>query len=287
MENVSSAWRGRDVAIATKHRKELVISPPLERLVGMRTRVAPGIDTDLFGTFDGRTPRRGTLQQAAIEKARFGARLAITSAAIASEGAYGPHPTIPFMTGGMEVLVLVDRELDLIVTEQLVVHRPVFISETVEAGQPIDAVVERARFPSHALMVGFDRGAERREWVATGVQDREELEAAICDAARRGPGAVRLASDMRADRNPTRMTAIAEITELMANRLLETCPACGTGGFGWVAHLRGLPCEVCDTPTSAVRGQVLGCPRCRYTEERPREDGQFAADAGSCPTCHP
>jgi hypothetical protein len=187
----------------------------------------------------------------------------------------------------MEVLVLVDRELDLVVTEQLVVHRPVFVSETVAAGEALDEVLGRARFPSHALMVGFDRGPERTEWVATGVQDRDELDSAVCDAARRGAGPVRLASDMRADRNPTRMASIAEIAELMARRLLESCPACGTGGFGWVAHLRGLPCEACGTPTSVLRGQVFGCPRCRYTAERPREDGQFAADPGACPACHP
>jgi len=280
-------WHGREGSVATKHGKESVIVPPVEARTGLRLDVAPGIDTDIFGTFDGRTPRTGTLREAALAKARYGAELARLSIGIASEGAYGPHPTLPFVGGGMEVLVLVDRTLDVTISEHVVVHHPVFVSGLVEGEAELETLLDRACFPSHALMVGFDLPEDRTEWTRTGVHDRDLLETEIARLRNAGHGEVRIASDMRADRNPTRMSTIADLADRFARRLATECSECGTGGFGWVAYLRGLPCESCGGPSTLVRGEVHGCARCPHTEERGRTDGRTVADVGDCPACHP
>jgi len=280
-------WYGREAVVATKHGKESVLIPPLAERVGLRLDVPPGIDTDIFGTYDGSAPRQGTLKEVAIEKATYGAALAHAEIGIASEGAYGPHPTLPFVSGGMEVLVLVDRKLGLTLVEHMVVDRPVFVSETIASDDALEPVLQRAGFPSHALMIGVERSPDHTEWVRTGVHDRDELAATISRLRREDRGLVRLASDMRADRNPTRMRLLAELAERFAHRLATECPECGFGGFGWVAYLRGLPCEECGGPTRLARGEVHGCVRCAHTAEVGRRDGLEVAGVDACPSCGP
>ncbi len=287
VSGLQGVWFGREAAVATKHGKESVLVPPLEAQVGLRLDVPPGIDTDIFGTFDGSTPRQGTLREAAVAKATYGAELAHAELGIASEGAYGSPPTRPFVSGGMEGLVLVDRELEITVVEHMIVDEPVFASETVEAGDALEPVLQRAGFPSHALMIGVDLSPEHTEWLRTGLHDREELTTSIAKLFRAGEGPVRLASDMRADRNPSRMRAIAELADRFAVRLATNCPECGIGGFGWVAYRRGLPCEACGGASTLVHGEVHGCAKCEHTVELGRKDGRRTAGVQDCPACHP
>lgn len=278
--------------MATKHGKDEVLAPPLARATGLRSVPPPAFDTDRLGSFDGRVSRGGTIRETAIRKARLGARIAGVEAAVASEGAYGPHPTIPFARGGLEWVAFVDLPRDLVVTEHRVIHRPVFVDERVSPDTDLDGVLDRARFPSHALMVGIGgEGAEIR-WIGKGIRDALELERAVerafddRPAGERG-GTIRLVSDMRADRNPTRMKHIAELGHDLAARLERRCPACETPGFGFAELLRGLDCEGCGRATPLVRGELHACVRCDHVEERPRADGLIAADPSSCPRCHP
>jgi len=261
--------------------------PPIVGATGFEFRPVEGFDTDAFGSFDGRVPRPGTVRDAATAKARAGAALAGTPIAVASEGAYGPHPTVPFARGGMECVVLVDVERDLVVAEHRVIHRPVFVSVSLDRGGDIGAVLEEAHFPSHAVMVGVDRAEESTEWIGKGIRERDLLENLVDAIWRSGEARVRIASDMRADRNPTRMRDIAEVAHALAERMACHCPECGTPGFGWEDHLRGLPCEACGHPTPLVRGEVHGCSGCSHREERPRADRLTRADMAACPRCHP
>ena len=48
-----SAYRHETFAMATMHAKERAVARPLSRWLGAAVKVAPGIDTDAFGTFTG------------------------------------------------------------------------------------------------------------------------------------------------------------------------------------------------------------------------------------------
>jgi hypothetical protein len=103
------SFTGRTLVLATMHGKESVILPPLEARLGVRGVVAPGLNTDQFGTFTGEIPREGSPLEAARRKVlaaldATGARLGV-----ASEGSFGPHPAIPFLAADVELLLLVDR----------------------------------------------------------------------------------------------------------------------------------------------------------------------------------
>lgn len=288
----SRSWyEGCRTVLATRHGKEAVVGPALEACTGMRVEVPSDLDTDALGTFSGETERRGTMRDAAVAKARLGMNVSDLPRGLASEGSYGPHPVIPFLRGGVELLVLVDDEWDMVVVEQLVVERPRF-GHLVLPGPAwtpaLDAFLERMAFPGHGMVIlpATEGGTPRP--VARGVHDRSDLEMAIAEATRRAPdGRVRVETDMRANHNPTRMESIGVLARVMGERLLTLCRLCGCPGWGVTRRPRGLPCSVCSTPTAMFAGEIHGCPVCGYEEHLPRWDGLRRADPGHCPECNP
>jgi len=101
-------YRGRQAVLATMHGKEAAVQPPFRDCLGLSVWTPPGLDTDALGTFTGETRRLGTITKTALVKARLGMAAASASIAIASEGSYGPHPHMPFVAVGIEIMVLVD-----------------------------------------------------------------------------------------------------------------------------------------------------------------------------------
>jgi hypothetical protein len=102
------------------HRKEEAITPPFQTILGVDVAAVPGLDTDELGTFSGEIARVGTMGEVAIRKARLGMSAARIPLGLASEGTFGPHPIIPFLNGGMELLMFVDDERCITVSESLV-----------------------------------------------------------------------------------------------------------------------------------------------------------------------
>lgn len=102
--------RGTLAVIATMHGKEPVIAEALAPLALAYAAPPAGFDTDRFGTFTRDVARAGGQLDAARAKAN--AALAANPqarVAIASEGAFGPHPELPLLPGGHELVLLLDR----------------------------------------------------------------------------------------------------------------------------------------------------------------------------------
>ena len=87
----------QQVSLATKHRKEQTVSRPLRSGLGFRIVVNEQIDTDAFGTFTGEIERPGSPREVLLQKARLGMEITGLSLGIASEGSFGPHPSMPFI----------------------------------------------------------------------------------------------------------------------------------------------------------------------------------------------
>ena len=91
------------------HGKQRVIEPVLARL-GLRFLPPPPIDTDCYGTYTREIGRSGSQREALLAKAQAGLDMCLDADfAIASEGAFGPHPQMPFLPSGFEMLALLDR----------------------------------------------------------------------------------------------------------------------------------------------------------------------------------
>lgn len=266
------------VALGTMHGKETVIAPPLAGL-GIAV-VRADLDTDRFGTFAGDVPRAGDMRAAARAKALAAASLTGLGVGLASEGAYGPHPTIPFLPFGRELLLWHDTQSGHEIIETLTDSQPNFDHETVQDPATADGFLRRIGFPGTAVIVQSAAGAAP---VAKGVTGRDALDGAI-RAALQASGTALLQTDMRAHLNPRRMAMIGDLAQRLAKRLATPCPACNAPGFGHLRSLPGLPCGDCGTETGLIAADLQGCTLCGHETRTPRTG---SADPAHCPSCNP
>lgn len=280
-------WPGGSAVLATMHGKARAIAPVVTRFLGLKVEVAPGLDTDAFGAFSRETARTGSPLEAARGKiaAAFD-RVPSARIGLASEGSFGPHPQLPFLPFGQEIVVLIDRlsGLELVGRHggartnfaQLVVTEP-------EAGQ---AFAQRVGFPGHGVILTawVDERPAPDIALIKDVVNWASLVRGI-DRIVGQAGAALVETDMRADRNPTRMRAIRRATLDLVRRSRSSCPACGRPGFAVTERLAGLPCADCGKPTSQTRAEVLTCTGCSHRQERPM--ARRAADPGQCGDCNP
>jgi hypothetical protein len=270
------------VALGTMHGKEAAIAPALAPL-GIGLVVPEGLDTDRFGTFSGEVARAGNMLDAARAKAAAAVAATGLRVGMASEGTYGPHPAVPFMARGVEVLLWRDAVSGHEIVEHLIDDAPCYDRTEATTMTDIAPFLEQIGFPDTAVVVRSGGGSGRG--IDKGLRDPDRLEAAIRAACADG-GAV-VETDMRAHMNPRRMAMIARLAGQLAARLAVSCHACGAPGWGLLRTEPGLPCRWCGGPSLLARGEVHGCSACGLTEFRPRPDGLRDADPGSCPSCNP
>jgi hypothetical protein len=275
----------RAAALGTMHGKEAALAPPLARL-GIALLVPAGLDTDRFGTFTGEVPRAGTMADAARAKATAAMVATGLPHGLASEGAYGPHPALPLVAAGLELVLWRDAERGAEVVETLADDRPACDQAEVSDAAALAPFLRRVSFPQTALVVA-PRDAPLRP-VAKGLRDAGALAVAVRAAADRSTcGHALVQTDMRAHMNPRRMQTIGRLAARLARRLATPCPACGAPGWGRLRTVPGLPCSACGAPSILVRHEVHGCAFCGAEEIRPRADGLTQADPGCCPSCNP
>ncbi len=265
------------------HGKEAVLVPPLARTLALLPIVPSGFDTDAFGTFTGDVARVGTALEAARRKARAAMARCGVRTAVASEGSFGPHPGLPLLPLAAELVLLLDDELGLEVIAEDVGTDTNFAGQQVLDARDALTFAARVQFPSHRLVVLAEGApAATVRGIADADQLRQEVERMLREHA-----CVRVQTDMRADRNPTRMRAIARAAERLAERAAKRCPHCHWPGHGLVGVERGLPCADCGEASELVRAERHGCARCGRSEERPRRDGRTQCDPGECQFCNP
>jgi hypothetical protein len=278
---------GRHAVLATMHGKEQAIAPVFLTRLNVIVVPAHGVDTDALGTFSGEIPRSGTMVEAAVAKARLGMKAMELPFGIASEGSFGPHPLFPFIPGGVELLVFVDDERGMTVHESLVIDDTNFAHVVVSPEESIAQFLIQVGFPSHGLIVRPNVGDTGVELVK-GIVDLQTLGSAIATAtAVSDDGCARVETDMRAHFNPTRMKSLTGLATRLSDRLLSCCPSCSAPGWGRIKVIRGLPCEICDTPTEWAMIEIFECAACPHLEERPRSDGLTHTDPAHCPSCNP
>lgn len=274
------------LVVATMHGKEQVLAPLLAQALEVEVRVAEGLDTDAFGTFSGEVPRAGSPLEAARAKAHAAFALYPEARYVAaSEGSYGPHPVIPYVAGGHELVLLVDRETGHEVVGQHLTARTNYRQALVADWPQAQAFAHAVRFPQHAVIVSRCPGGDlaAAQPIAKGVQTWGELEQRVREALSAGTP-VGLSADMRAHLNPTRMTAVAAAGRDLVEALRARCPACDRPGFVVAERIKGLPCGDCGAPTRQVMQTLRRCTACGETARRTLSD---PGDPTWCDHCNP
>lgn len=279
-------YRGRRAAIATMHGKEGVIGAVLTKCLGMPVELAADVDTDSLGTFTGEIARKGAMLDAARAKARLAMARTGAGIGLGSEGSFGPHPVVPFLASGVEVIVLIDGANG----QEIVAQRRTrtnYDSLVARPGDDVSAFLERILFPSHAVIVRPERNADVFQLVK-GVSQRHALDAAVEEmAALSTTGRAVVQTDMRAHLNPTRMRSIGFVAKALAVRAARLCAACGAPGFGVEEVLRGLPCADCGAPTRRIRAELHRCRLCGFEKQKHTRPPTLRAEAVWCDFCNP
>jgi hypothetical protein len=281
-------YRNTVAVLTSMHAKERVIAPVLRDELGMIVGLGIGINTDQFGTFSREVERTGSQLDAARAKIAAGFEYApLARVGIASEGSFGPHPHVPFVAIGRELVLMIDRESGLELTGYDASPETNFGHAVArDLGEAL-AFAERAMFPEHGLIVMGckDEKPAPELLLDKEIADRAALEAVVRTAFRIC-GAAFVETDMRAHRNPTRMAAIERATRDLARRFHSRCPNCGYPGFDVTERIPGLPCAWCDEPTRVIMAEVLTCRPCAYREQRSAATTP-TADPGQCDGCNP
>ncbi len=279
-------FRGRTAVLATMHGKEQAIAPVLKESLEIHIRVPASFDSDQFGTFTRDVPRAGSQLDAARDKARAAIALTGCDLGLASEGAFGPHPAMPWVACDRELVVLIDHQHDLeLVGEALSAstnYRQTKISSVAEAL----AFAAEVEFPSHGIVAMPQQTPDHSRFIHKGIQQEKELVNAVEQLLQHFP-TVWLETDMRAHMNPARMAVIREATEDLVQKIQQTCPECHWPGFQITRRLPGLPCGGCGSPTTLPYSWVYGCGRCSYQQTVVFPEGITTADPGQCAYCNP
>ena len=280
-----STYAGRQVCLTTRHGKERALARPFR--VGLQLHILPyETDTDRLGTFSGEVERAADPFTTCRRKAELGLDATGLSLGLASEGSFGPHPAVPLLAAGLELLLFIDRERQLELVEQQLVLRTNFSRFPLAASADPGPWLQRIGFPRHGVIVRPQ--ADPPLPCIKGIQSLAALQQAIIHCRTATAGApLLLETDMRAHLNPTRMAAIRRLGVRLVRRLASRCPACGSPGWGLHSRRSGLPCGCCGCPTELTRLELWGCPSCDHSEERPRSDGRLEADPAHCPRCNP
>jgi hypothetical protein len=282
-------YAGRRICLTTRHGKERALARPLEVGLGASLLVSP-CDTDRLGTFSAERERAEDGIATCRRKAWLGLEHSGLTLGLASEASFGPHPAVPLLPVGEELLLFVDRERQLEVIERRLELRTNFSQLRLEAGGDPTAWLAAVGFPSHALIArpAAWTGSDPTMLLCKGLAGMAELNAALQRCQTADPqGTVLLETDMRAHLNPTRMRSIRRLGCALARRLRSPCPHCTSPGWGLVETRPGLPCHWCGTPTRLIAMEVMGCAACGYQTEQRRQDGLEHADPGHCDRCNP
>jgi len=282
MSYVDSApqFANRTAVLATMHGKEQVIAPLLAEL-GITVILPPEFNTDRFGTFSREVKRAGNQIEAARIKATEAMQLTGFRLAIASEGAFGPHPALPYLPCNRELVLLLDWEQP---DQPLEILGEALSTATNFAQAQVSSLAEALEFaqtvgfPQHGLMLKF-----ADQWIK-GITTEAELIRGIERALAQFPSAT-IETDMRACYNPKRMQVIRQATENLLQKIRQTCPNCGWPGFDGLEHQSGLPCAWCGQPTELTQAIIYGCQHCGHRQIRVSKPSQ--ADPAHCSYCNP
>lgn len=277
-------FRNRTLVIATKHGKEKVIAPVLEEKLGVKCILSGELDTDLFGTFSGEIERIQDPLQTAKNKCQAAMHSTGCDLALASEGSFGPHPSLFFIQSDDELLLLLDKRNELEIAVREISTRTNFNGQVITTENELKAFAEKANFHSHGLILR--KGPRDCTEMVKGIMKMEDLIYHFREL-RKKYSSVFIETDMRALYNPMRMQVIRMATEKLIGKIMSTCPQCNTPGLGIMQVKSGLPCAVCNSPTESTASHIYECRKCGFQKEEKHPHGKQAEDPMYCAQCNP
>ncbi len=264
------------------HGKEKVIGPLLAKHFGAETFVPSNFNTDIYGTFTRDIKRFGDQKEAARKKAEMAMEHSGCDIAIASEGSFYPHPSMPFISSNAELILLVDKKNGIEVEGFASSLETNHNQEEVSSIEEAISFAKKIGFPEHGIIMRRSKDSKKIE---KEIRSWEDLESKAKEMLGRFfVTNIFLETDMRAHRNPTRMKVIEDAVKDLIKNIESTCPSCSMIGFCKTSTLLTLTCEHCARQADVSGVFIYTCQKCGYSEERRERD--FAKQE-ECEYCNP
>ncbi len=276
-------FKGRKLLIATKHKKERVIAPILEKELGVNCFVTD-IDTDKFGTFTGEIERKEDAISTARNKCLLAMELENCDLVLASEGSFGAHPSLFFANADEEILLFIDKKKDIEIIVRELTFETNFNGSEIKTIKELEEFVKNSKFPTHGIILR--KAKNDSTLIEKGITNLDQLYKTFKYLISMY-GSAFIETDMRAMYNPTRMKVIENATYKLAKKINSLCPKCSIPGFGIIDSKSGLPCDLCNFPTQSTLSHIYSCQKCNYIKEVFFPNGRKKEDPMYCDICNP
>jgi hypothetical protein len=277
-------FQNRKLLIATKHHKENVIAPILRKELGVICCIDTTFDTDTLGTFTGEVDRKLDPISTAREKCLKAMEGNDCELGIASEGSFGPHPSLFFVNADDEFLIFIDKKNNLEIIVRELSTETNFNGKELKNEHELIEFANSIGFPSHGLILR--KAKDDVSEIHKGITDLVFLKTAFNHLHAQFQS-VYAETDMRGMYNPTRMKVIQKATLKLVEKIKSTCPECQTPGFGIAEVKKGLQCSLCGSPTHSTLSYVYQCLHCKYTKEYLYPNNKKTEDPMYCNYCNP
>jgi hypothetical protein len=281
---LESFFKNRKLLIATKHQKEKVIAPIVERELGVTCFIDNTLDTDILGTFTGEVERELDPVSTVREKCLQAMKLNNCDLGIASEGSFGPHPSIFFVNADDEFLIFIDTLNNVEVIVREISTTTNFNGKQVQNQKELIEFADQIGFPTHGLILS--KLKDEKTEIHKGITDIENLKNSF-ELLWAKYNSVYVETDMRAMFNPTRMNVIKNATKKLVQKIKSTCPQCKTPGFGITDSKKGLKCSLCGLPTDSILSYIYICNHCQFSKEEIYPLNKTTEDPMYCNNCNP
>ena len=277
-------FQDRKLLIATKHQKESVIAPLFWEEFRNYCFTSDVFDTDLLGTFSGEIERKEDALSTVRKKCTLASEATHCDLVIASEGSFGPHPSIFFAQANEELIMLKDFKNDIEIVAREISLETNFNGKKIANEKDLIGFAQLVHFPSHAIILKPDE--KNFSKIFKGITSEDVL-IKNYNQLKQEFNSVYAETDMRAMYNLTRMKVIEKATQKLIDKIKKVCPKCALPGFDIVNAISGLPCENCSLPTQSILSYIYQCKKCEYKEEQLYPRGIQFEDPTFCNYCNP
>jgi hypothetical protein len=203
---------------------------------------------------------------------------------VASEGSFGPHPSLFFASADDEFLIFIDKTNNLEIIARELSLETNFNGKAIYTEKELLEFAELVKFPSHRLIL---KNSKTDTTAMVKAIDNKELLISTFNDLLKNHGAVYAETDMRALYNPSRMAVIEIATKKLIAKINTLCPNCQTPGFDVTDSKKGLPCDLCGMPTESTLSFIYTCKKCNYQKEELYPNNKKAEDPMYCNYCNP
>lgn len=284
MKSNANLFLYRPLLIVTKHNKNKVIAPVLEKELGVKCFIPEKFDTDSLGTFSGEIERKSDALSTLRAKCLQAMKMEGYDLAVATEGSFGNHPTIFFAPANDEFIMLIDLKNNLEIVERVLSLETNFKMAEIDNQNNLNEFLQTVKFPSHGVIVKDTRS----DWkfIEKGIQKKGQIKA-LFEKFSNTQQSFFIETDMRANFNPTRMKVIKQACKKLVTKIKTTCPSCNTPGFGIVRAEAGLKCSLCKMQTRSTSAHVYQCKKCNFESKKTFPNGKTTEDPMYCDFCNP